>query len=91
MVIQTVLTQEYKEAVRFGRQVSRLETSLALASRCGDAGWRRLDLPSAPLVDWDQAATGERSTRARPDPTGMVDIRQAGLTSEAFAYALMER
>jgi hypothetical protein len=32
--------------------VSRLETSSALASRRGDARCRPLDLASAPLADW---------------------------------------
>ena len=48
--------------------LSRLETSLALASRLGDARCRRLDLPSARLADWDQdaPATGMRGRDAEP-------------------------
>jgi hypothetical protein len=47
---------EHDQAVR---HLSRLETSLALASRLGDARCRRLDLPSARLADWDQDAPGD--------------------------------
>src|SRR5262249_19309149 len=59
---------ESLEASRRGNtaaSLSRLETSSALTSRRGDARWRRLDVLPAPLADWDQGATGERSTRAR--------------------------
>ena len=39
--------------------LSRLETSLSLTSRHGDARCRRLDLPSTRLADWDQDAPGD--------------------------------
>ena len=54
------------------RPLSRLETSSALASRCGDGRSGCLDLPLATLADWEPGAP-VRDPRGRgAEPTGQV-------------------